>query len=177
MWHAPLEPMSDESIKVQTGHANVGLVHRALLLEMHPRGLKRRPMSTRILLADDNVLVRDLIRQLLELRPEWKVCAQAANGVEAVDQARATSPDLAILDILMPFENGIEAGRKINRVCATTAVLAMSGYEPEIFISRLLGAGIQGFVSKTFLCSELIPAVETLLRGETYFRLSKSQNA
>jgi DNA-binding NarL/FixJ family response regulator len=134
-------------------------------------------VAKRILLADDNVLVRGLIQQLLELRPDWKVCAQAGNGVEAVEQAKATSPDLAILDILMPFENGIEAGRKIIQTCATPVVLAMSVYQPEIFVRRLMGAGIQGFVSKTSICSQLIPAVESLLRGETYFRLSRSQSA
>jgi DNA-binding NarL/FixJ family response regulator len=134
-------------------------------------------MTTRILLADDNVLVRRLVRQLLTLRNGWEVCAQAANGMEAVDQAKATNPDLAILDIVMPIENGIEAGRKIVRLRRATAVLAMSVYEPEIFVRQLMEAGIRGFVSKTSLCSDLIPAVETLLRGETYFRLSKSHSA
>jgi DNA-binding NarL/FixJ family response regulator len=142
----------------------------------HPMGIERWYMTTRILLADDNALVRRLIRQLLTVRHGWEVCAQAANGVEAVDQAKATSPDLAILDIVMPLENGIEAGRKIIEL-RRTKVLTMSVYEPKIFVRQLMEAGIHGFVSKTSLCSDLIPAIESLLRGESYFRLSNSQNA
>jgi DNA-binding NarL/FixJ family response regulator len=130
-------------------------------------------MAKTILLADDDSDFRRLVRDFLAQRIDWEVCAEASNGVEAVDLARATCPDIAILDISMPRMNGIEAGRRIIRACPNTSVLTLSVYEPDLFISDIVRADIHGFVSKMSIVFELIPAIEAILMGETWFRLSK----
>jgi DNA-binding NarL/FixJ family response regulator len=132
-------------------------------------------MAKRILLADDDADFRRLVRGFLGQRMDWEICAEADNGVEALNLARVTQPDIAILDISMPRMNGIEAGRQILRTCPETCVLTLSVYEPDLFISDIIRADIHGFVSKTSIVLELIPAIEAILMGETWFRLSKAR--
>jgi DNA-binding NarL/FixJ family response regulator len=122
-----------------------------------------------ILLADDHAPVRRLVRNLLTTRDDWEVCAEAADGDEAVEKAKASHPDLAILDISMPRMNGIDAARQIVESRCETVVLMISMYDPGLVLDELRRAGVRGFVSKSRLHSELIPAIEALLEGRTYF--------
>lgn len=126
-------------------------------------------MSKCLLLADDHAHARRLVRNLLAARNDWRICAEAADGDEAVEKAKASHPDLAILDISMPRMNGIEAARQIGRTCPETVVLMISMYDPTVIYDQLRHAGARGFVSKSRLDSELVPAIEALLEGRTYF--------
>lgn len=132
-------------------------------------------MISRVLVADDNASFRRSVREFLALRDDLETCAEAGTGSEAVSQARATNPDIALLDISMPDGNGIEAGRRIKQDCPDTVVIAMSVYQPEMFIGEVVAAGFDGFVSKTAISSDLIPAIEAALFGESWFRLAKNQ--
>jgi DNA-binding NarL/FixJ family response regulator len=134
-------------------------------------------MQNRLLLADDDLVFRVLIRELLTSREGWQICAEATDGAEAVEMAKRTSPDLAILDIAMPRRNGIIAARQIIEHSPTTIVLVISLYDPTVILNQIMDAGVRGFVSKASIGSELIPAVEALLRGETYFRVSQAYGA
>ena len=84
----------------------------------------------RILLGDDHTLVRHGFRKILEGRPDWQVVAEAGNGRDAVQQALAVQPDVAVLDIGMPLLNGIEATRQIVRR-STVRVLILSMHADE----------------------------------------------
>jgi DNA-binding NarL/FixJ family response regulator len=128
-------------------------------------------MLKSLLLADDNAVARRLIRSLLATQFEGDLCAEAADGVEAVEKAKAAHPDVAILDIVMPRLNGVEAARQIAQSSPETAVLVISLYDPRPILRRLVEAGARGFVSKSSLDLELIPAIEALLAGKTYFGL------
>lgn len=123
----------------------------------------------RLLLADHNAFTRRLVRNFLTLSGDWEICAEAADGNEAVEKAKVSHPDVAILDIAMPGLNGIEAARKIVQSSPETAALTISMSDPNMVPDRLMQAGVRGFVSKSRLASELVPAIEALLEGKTYF--------
>lgn len=127
-------------------------------------------MVKRLLLADDDAMVRGLVRQFLSARTGWQICAEASDGLEAVALAKLFAPDLAILDIAMPKQNGLDAGREIIEQHYSPAVLALTLYDPSFISSQAAAAGIHGIVSKTSIGSELIPAIERLLEGGTYFK-------
>lgn len=125
--------------------------------------------ATRILVADDHAHVRDLIAKLLSTEPGWLVCAEAADGEEAVEIAKTSCPDLAVLDIQMPRMNGIEAAKEILRLCPATIILSDSLHEPAFLIAQLKEIGVRGFVSKSRIGTDLLPAVQAVLNGNSRF--------
>jgi DNA-binding NarL/FixJ family response regulator len=86
-------------------------------------------MAVRILIADDDRTIRHLLRRILEERPGWEVCGEAANGNDAVAQTEQLAPDLAIIDLAMPDKNGIEAAREIFAQSPLTAMLLLTVQE------------------------------------------------
>jgi len=94
---------------------------------------------------------------------------EAAGGLEALDKAIASKPDVAVLDIAMPGLNGVEAARCISEQCPETAVLTISYYDVKPILPRIRQAGVRGFVPKASMAFHLIPAIEALLEGKTYF--------
>jgi DNA-binding NarL/FixJ family response regulator len=133
--------------------------------------------NTRILLVDDKPKVGLAIRQILAEKSEWEVCGEASSGEDAVEKARSLEPDLAILDVVMAGGNGLEAGRQIHKLCPSTAILLVSMYDVSSLVTQMKDSGIQGFVSKACIGSELVPAIEALLAGGTYFRTEIPQRA
>jgi DNA-binding NarL/FixJ family response regulator len=127
------------------------------------------PKQLQILVADDHETARLLIRTLLSRRPEWRICAEAADGQEAVEIAKKSCPDLAILDISMPRLNGIEAAKEILRYCPSTIILSDSLHDANLFAGTLEAIGVKGFVYKPRMERDLVPTVEAVLKGETRF--------
>jgi DNA-binding NarL/FixJ family response regulator len=125
--------------------------------------------KTRILLADDHEIVRRGLRTLLEMRADWEVCAEAADGRTAVQLAKELAPDLVILDLSMPELNGLEAARRIVSHAPQSRLLMLTMHETEQFIRESFGAGVRGYILKTDAGRDLIAGVEALLRGETFF--------
>ncbi len=125
-------------------------------------------MSVRILVADDHGVVRRGLRALLESRRGWKVCAEAANGREAVERAKRLKPDVAILDIGMPGLNGVEATRQIRKVSPSTEILILSAHGSEKLALEVLEAGARGYVVKEEADESLMVAVDALLRHVPY---------
>src|SRR5512139_942663 len=123
----------------------------------------------RVLLADDHILVRDALCYLLEAQGDIKIVATAADGVEAVEQARNVCPDIAVLDISMPRMDGIEAARRICELCSRTRIVMLTIYHTEEHVRRAVQAGASGFVLKDAAGQELVTAVRTLYEGGRYF--------
>ena len=121
----------------------------------------------RVLIADDHVLVREGTRQLLEREDDIEVVAEAADGEEAVELATNTQPDIAIIDIAMPKLNGIEATKQIKALLPATAVLILTAYDNDQYVSALLEAGAAGYLLKTVRGRELIEAVRAVHNGES----------
>jgi DNA-binding NarL/FixJ family response regulator len=123
----------------------------------------------KVLLADDHILVRDALCYLLEAQGDIKIVATAADGVEAVEQARNVCPDIAVLDISMPRMDGIEAARRICELCSKTKIVMLTIYHTEEHVRHAIQAGASGFVLKDAAGQELVTAVRTLHEGGRYF--------
>ncbi len=123
----------------------------------------------RILLADDHDIVWRGLRDLLEQHVGWQVCADAANGREAVELALQHRPHVAVIDLSMPELNGLEATRRIRQSLPDTEVLIFTMHESEELIREVLGAGARGYLLKSDAVRQLIPAVESLSQKKPYF--------
>jgi DNA-binding NarL/FixJ family response regulator len=126
-------------------------------------------MTTRILVADDHESVRRSLRALITQRQDFQVCAEASDGVDAVEKVKTTSPDLVLLDLAMGGLNGVDAAEEIRAKCPTARVLATSLHDGEPLFPRLKSIGVKGFISKDQLVADLLPAIDAVLKGRTWF--------
>jgi DNA-binding NarL/FixJ family response regulator len=99
--------------------------------------------ALRILVADDHDILRRGVRVTLEDNPNWKVVAEASDGQEAIEKAKAFEPDVVILDFSMPKLNGLDAAREIVRSLPQTRVLMLTIYDSDDLIHELRQAGVQ----------------------------------
>lgn len=116
----------------------------------------------RILIADDNAMVRSGVKNILSHQKSWEVCAEASSGNEALEKAREVKPDLAVLDIRMPGKDGLETARLLRREFPEIKILIMSQFDPEFLLPRALEAGANACIDKTRLGFDLLPAVRGL---------------
>ncbi|MDI3409175.1 response regulator transcription factor [Streptomyces cavernicola] len=126
------------------------------------------PGPVRILLADDHALVRRGVRLILDSEPDLTVVAEAGDGAEAVERARADAPDLAILDIAMPRLTGLQAARELARLCPETRVLILTMYDNEQYFFEALRAGACGYVLKSVADRDLVEACRAAMRDEPF---------
>jgi two-component system response regulator NreC len=126
-------------------------------------------MTKRILVADDHASVRRSLRALITQRQDWEVCAEAADGVDAFEKAKSLSPDVVVLDIAMGGLNGVDAAEEIRARCQNTIVLVTSLHDAKPLFSRLQRIGVSGFISKDNLSTELLPAIDAVLNGQSWF--------
>ena len=113
----------------------------------------------RILVAEDETIIRLDLRELLE-RSGFEVCAEAKDGLEAVELARSEQPDLAVLDVKMPRLDGIEAARRILDERPIPIVM-LTAYGQDELVSRAVEAGVFGYLVKPFREQDLLPAIQT----------------
>jgi DNA-binding NarL/FixJ family response regulator len=123
----------------------------------------------RVLIADDHTLVRKGLVSLLAESGECEVVAEAADGLEAVEKAQATRPDVAILDLSMPRLSGLEAARRIHEALPQTRVLVVTAHEEEEYVLPMVRAGASGYLIKDSAVAELLAAVRALHAGQGYF--------
>ena len=125
-------------------------------------------METRILIVDDSPLVRQRLRDLLQQHPHWRVCGEAANGQDAIARARELSPDIIVLDFLMPGMNGMQAAREIGKVIPDVPILMFTTYLSQQLVEEARNVGIRGAVAKSD-ARYVIDGLEALLRNESFF--------
>jgi len=123
----------------------------------------------RILLGDDHTLLRNGLRKILQERADWEVVGEAGDGRTVVAIGLDLRPDVAILDIGMPFLNGIEATRQLVRRLPDLHVLILSMHADEAYIIQALKAGARGYLLKDAADSELVRAVIAVSNGKSYF--------
>jgi DNA-binding NarL/FixJ family response regulator len=126
------------------------------------------PGATRILLADDHALVRRGVRLILDSEPGLAVVAEAADGKEAVDLARSTEIDLAILDIAMPRMTGLQAARELSSRYPDLRILMLTMHDNEQYFFQALKAGAAGYVLKSVADRDLVEACRAAMRGEPF---------
>lgn len=119
----------------------------------------------RILIVDDNEAVRRGIRSLLAVRPDFSVCGEASDGVEAVEKCRELRPDVVLMDLSMPRMDGIEATRIIRQELPKIDVIIVTQNDPELVRHQISGLGAQAYISKTKLSQDLLPAVIEIISG------------
>lgn len=126
-------------------------------------------MTIRVLVADDHTIVREGLVSLLVESGECEVVAQAADGVEAVEKARETSPEVVVLDLTMPRLSGLEAVRRIRQDLPRTRVLVLTMHADEEYVVQAVQAGASGYLIKDTAGTELLAAVRALGAGQAYF--------
>ena len=120
--------------------------------------------NVKVLVVDDSSDLRELISFVIRRHPEgWQVVATAAEGRQAVDEARANQPDLVLLDIAMPVMDGMQALPLIREAAPGAVVVMLSGYPFETAGQGALDAGAHGYLEKSDLVRGLIPRVEGIL--------------
>ena len=128
-------------------------------------------MSTplRILLVDDHEVVRRGLAALLEGHDGWQIVGEAADGRSAVQLARATRPDVVVMDVAMPELNGFEAAQQIREALPRTEVLILTMHDGEQLVREVIAAGARGYVLKSDAGRQLVAAVRSLGEHRPYF--------
>lgn len=124
--------------------------------------------TIRLLLADDQLLVRAGIRALIQTLPQYAVVAECADGQEALERTRVLQPDVAVLDIDMPGLSGIDAMREIRSFAPAMKILVLSGIDRREVVDTALAAGCNGYLLKDFVLAELQLALDTVIAGGSY---------
>jgi DNA-binding NarL/FixJ family response regulator len=125
-------------------------------------------MTIRLVLADDQALVRDAFALLVDSEPDMAVVGQAVDGRHAVDLVRQTTPDIVLMDIRMPECDGIQATRQLaaDPGCAGTRVLVLTTFDLDEYVFGAVRAGASGFLLKDTPAAELLSAIRVIAAGE-----------
>jgi DNA-binding NarL/FixJ family response regulator len=121
----------------------------------------------RVLIADDEAIVRDGLRAIVELEPDLEVVAEAADGAEAVELARDHSPDVALVDIRMPNVDGIEATRRLGALPSPPRVLVLTTFDHNEYVYEAMKSGASGFLLKDVRRGQLTDAIRKVVDGDT----------
>lgn len=122
----------------------------------------------RVLIADDEDLIRSGVSAILSSAPDITLVGEAADGVDAIAQSRALAPDVALLDIAMPGLTGLEAAAQIKRDVPGCAPIILTTFDRDIHVRHALEQGLNGFVLKASSPEELVHAVHVANDGGTY---------
>lgn len=131
------------------------------------RSLRRSKTRIRVLLADDHLVVREGIRQLLESAKDIKVVAETGDGAEAQSLIEQLKPDVAVLDIQMPKLSGIEITRWVRAHRPEVGILVLTAYDDDPYVMAVLQAGANGYLLKTAKTEDLIQAVRDVHEGKS----------
>ena len=125
-------------------------------------------MTLRVLVADDQALVRAGFRGIVAATPGFEVVGEAGTGAEAVEQARRTQPDVVLMDVRMPVMDGIEATRQITGSAATpdVRVLILTTFDLDEYVFSALRAGASGFLLKSTVPGDLLNAIRVIADGD-----------
>ena len=128
--------------------------------------------SIRILLAEDQTLLRQALRTILDLEPGLEVVGEAVNGVEAVDLALELQPDIVLMDIQMPQESGVQATSRICAARSTTKVIVLTTFDYEEYVFEAVKSGAMGYLLKDVPAPELIDTIRRVHAGESFIQPS-----
>ncbi len=122
----------------------------------------------KILIADDHAIVRTGLRTLLKEEPTLELVGEASGGYEAIEQVKATSPDILLLDLSMPDLDGIGVTKELKPDFPQLRILILTIHEDEALVREAIKAGASGYILKRAAESELVSAINVLMRGDMY---------
>lgn len=131
--------------------------------------------AIKIMIADDHALIREGIKQILELESDISVIGQASNGEEAFDMAAELNPEVILLDINMPKLNGIETLRKFKDMGIKSKVIILTIHEDKEYILKTLKLGANGYILKDSSADVLIEGIRAVYKGEKYIQPSVAE--
>lgn len=121
----------------------------------------------RILLVDDQSIIRQGLRSLLELNPDMQVVGEAENGQRAIAQISELRPDVVLMDIRMPVIDGVAATREISERYPETKVLALTTFDDDEYVAQVMKFGARGYLLKDTEPDELVLAIRSIHKGHT----------
>jgi two-component system response regulator NreC len=130
--------------------------------------MSARPHKIRVMIADDHAILRSGLRLLVNAQADMEVVSEAPDGEQAVQAARETLPDVALMDLTMPKIAGMEALQEIVRNCPETRVLVLTMHDDPAYLRSVLTAGASGYVLKRSVDAELLAAIRAVHRGGTF---------
>jgi two-component system, NarL family, response regulator LiaR len=119
-----------------------------------------------VLIVDDHAVVRQGLRTFLDLQPDIKVVGEASDGTEALAQAQTLLPDIILMDLVMPNQDGVSATRAITSAVPSSKVLVLTSFSEDEKVFASIKAGAHGYLMKDVLPPELVKAIRTVYRGE-----------
>jgi DNA-binding NarL/FixJ family response regulator len=142
--------------------------HAARVAPPPDRSITSPPAAPRIkvLLVDDHAVVRQGLRAFLDLQDDMTIAGEAANGVEAIEQAKQTQPDIVLLDLMMPKMGGVEATPHIIAACPQARVIILTSFGEDDQVIPAIRAGAQGYLLKDIPPHDLVQAVREAYRGK-----------
>jgi DNA-binding NarL/FixJ family response regulator len=126
----------------------------------------------RVLVVDDQQLVREGLHVLLEMKPDIRVAGEAADGVEAVEQAQRIEPDVVLMDVRMPKLDGVAATRRVRETCPDVQVIILTTFDDDEYVFEGLRAGAVGYLLKDTPSEQLAEAIRAAARGEAFIHPS-----
>jgi two-component system nitrate/nitrite response regulator NarL len=129
----------------------------------------KKARKIKLLLVDDHPIVLDGIKSHLSAQEEFLVVGDAANGDEAIRQARLLHPDIVLMDISMPYMNGLEAVTILRRKVPKAKILVLTMHDNREYISQIVRSGARGYVLKDTSPAELVRAIKMVHNGEVFF--------
>jgi two-component system response regulator NreC len=127
-----------------------------------------RKSKIRVMIADDHAILRAGLKLLVNAQADLEVVSEAPDGAQAVQAARETRPDVALMDLTMPGTGGMQALRQIVQSCPKTRVLVLTMHDDPAYLRSVLAAGASGYVLKRSVDAELLAAIRAVHRGGTF---------
>lgn len=128
-------------------------------------------MSVRILVVDDHDVVRQGVRLILRSRPEWEICGEAESGAEALEKEKSLRPDLIILDISMPGQDGLDVATELRAKKSTAKIVVLTMHESKELASAVHAVGAVGYVIKSHAGRDLVRAIQKIVDGGQFFAI------
>lgn len=129
-------------------------------------------MAVNVMITDDHSMIREGLKQLLELEGDFKVIAEAADGVECISKLEEVTPDVLLLDINMPNMNGLEVLQKIKEKRIKVKVLVLTIHSEVEYLLKAVDIGVNGYLLKDSELAELKKAITAVVNGENYIQPS-----
>lgn len=127
--------------------------------------------ALRILIVDDHDIVRQGVRVILRSRAQWEICGEAENGIEALEKVAELKPDIVVLDVSMPYKDGLAVARELVQMNSPCKTVMLTMHNSTEIASAVRRTGAQGFVVKSHAAKDLIRAIETILSGNDFFAI------